>query len=1339
MMKVKRCISMLLAMLMIMSAFSSLSFATLTYTYGEFNAKASGLSKTSTADEYYPTAIPAANYKTESVKTYAQLAEEYGETDRWYYLGVEIYEKNGADWELTDHYLTAGQEVKFKYYIKGDVYATASMLYFYFSNEIFNSIDGSSVVTDPSSITWNSESPLYTLGAPGTTGQSAIHPNAKSYANTKNLNSQMPESVLEKQAALLIMTGQGSGVYYAKLDSDEPVIEFTTTVKSDVADGTIGYAFYDEGIIVKGKNYIKWSMEVPAENSTCQGTCDKSLTETAIWYTNDCNHAFVIGEPGAAAETVTATFKNYDGTVLDTVEVDSGATPVYSGTTPTKEADAQYSYTFSGWDPALGNITEDTTYTAQFDSTVNEYAIKFVNDDNTELQNTNVAYGTVPTYTGATPTKAEDENYTYTFAGWDSEIVAVTGDATYTATYTSTPKTKSYTITFKNEDGTILQSGSVAEGTLPVYGEATPTKAATVDKTYTFKGWDSEIVEATADAVYTATFNEEARKYTITFKNDDDTVYEEVEVAYGETPTPTKDNPTKADDATYSYTFAGWTPTVEAVTGDATYTATYTASPLVTKYAITFKDGETTDVKQVAENTSAADLAGYAPAWTKTGYTLSWSPALATVTGDATYEAVWTPVKQTIKFVDGDNTEEVELDYDSTAAAVEAEAPAWTKTGYDLSWDKEFAAVTGDATYTAVWTAQLKKITFKDDDFGNETSVQDVAYDTSAEDLAKVAPKWTKNGYSLSWTPALAAVDGDATYTAVWTAGACEINYYVKKGADGAEEFYQKIEGVTDEEVGAKKVTAPDYTSTGWELKSTSTEPEKFGGEIDKVVFTYGKIDYTINFYNDTDKEDLYKTFTKNYGDEIEVDAPTKAGYNFKGWTPEVATVSGSADYVATWEEADQTAKFYINDTDKTAWKEITKKYNEEYTLDEDPTKAGYIFQGWTKGETTLTLEDKGENGFALTMGIDDVYVANWKLDTAGSKVSSIAMYEYKTVLENPEASYYDVDLASYKVVFTEGCEPINLIITDANNNQIIYSAPSFEAVGSASGITTIGKDGNKIFWIFEAVLGEGTYSVQVEMYNDEGELIKDTANQLVVTFAEKKAASSEDADITSAAVSAATVVTGNKLVWTVAASEKVYYIKVVTKCADDSEYTNLYKQGTTGVDGFKYEDGTWTIPVIYSTSADSEAQTTTILYKYANSTKWMTYYPAGEDEAFSKAITVTKVAAIAEEVLEKAAVKLQDKAAGETALELAAGKGKIEITVPADATRVRVVWEQNGAKKNAAYQGASSTVTVTENEDGTKTWTSTGFKYVAGVTSYTIQYRVTDWVDLTTVDVTVS
>ena len=70
------------------------------------------------------------------------------------------------------------------------------------------------------------------------------------------------------------------------------------------------------------------------------------------------------------------------------------------------------------------------------------YTVTFVNWDGAVLQSSQVEDNTMPEYTGETPTKPEDEQYTYTFSGWNPAIVAATADATYTATYTATPKSQ---------------------------------------------------------------------------------------------------------------------------------------------------------------------------------------------------------------------------------------------------------------------------------------------------------------------------------------------------------------------------------------------------------------------------------------------------------------------------------------------------------------------------------------------------------------------------------------------------------------------------------------------------------------------------------------------------------------------------------------------------------------------------------------------------------------------------------------------------------------------------------------------------------------------------------
>ncbi len=74
------------------------------------------------------------------------------------------------------------------------------------------------------------------------------------------------------------------------------------------------------------------------------------------------------------------------------------------------------------------------------------------------------------------------------------------------------------------------------------------------------------------------TITVKVKTYTVKFLNEDGTELQKKEMVYGEMPVYDGGTPTKAATEDYYFTFSGWTPAIGAVTADATYTATYTAT-----------------------------------------------------------------------------------------------------------------------------------------------------------------------------------------------------------------------------------------------------------------------------------------------------------------------------------------------------------------------------------------------------------------------------------------------------------------------------------------------------------------------------------------------------------------------------------------------------------------------------------------------------------------------------------------------------------------------------------------------------------------------------------------
>lgn len=408
----------------------------------------------------------------------------------------------------------------------------------------------------------------------------------------------------------------------------------------------------------------------------------------------------------------TVTWTDDNGNTLYSAEnVEYGSPiPEYAGKTPAKEENEQYTYIFAGWKPEdVTTVTGDITFTPVFTGNLKQYTITWKNWDGTVLLSEQVDYGTVPAYSG-TPTRPGDAEHTYSFAGWEPVISAVTGNAEYTAVYTETINT--YTVTWKNWDDSILEIDEEVEyGATPEYNGDTPHRPADAQYTYSFKGWAPQVDTVTGNMTYTAVYQQTVNQYTVTWNDWDGTQLKSEKIAYGETPAYSGENPSRAEDVRATYTFNGWSPAISPVTGNVTYTAQYTEN--IKSYDIVWKneDGTVLDTKQVPYGETPA-YSGETP--TKEGdaqytYTFTgWNPEVTSVTGSAVYTAVFkrTVNQYTItwKNEDGSVLKSEQVNY-GTIPSYTGEAP--TKEGdaqYRYSfkgWTPETAAVTADVTYIA--------------------------------------------------------------------------------------------------------------------------------------------------------------------------------------------------------------------------------------------------------------------------------------------------------------------------------------------------------------------------------------------------------------------------------------------------------------------------------------------------------------------------------------------------------------------------------------------------------------------------------------------------------------
>jgi uncharacterized repeat protein (TIGR02543 family) len=357
-----------------------------------------------------------------------------------------------------------------------------------------------------------------------------------------------------------------------------------------------------------GYNFSKWS----------NGSTTNPLTVSNITANTHITPLFVL-------KSYTVTWNPNGGTVDPTSITKTHGSTLGTLPTPTRAANAQYTYTFKGWFTAATGgtqvsastiVTGNVTYYAQWTANIRSYTATFnANGGSTPssssiTKNYNEAIGTLPTCS-----RAADNTYTYAFAGWFDTAAATGGTQLTTTTKVTSNKTwyarwtatyKNYIVTWNGNGGTPSESSSSFH-----YNDALGTLPTATRTGYTFKGWStsasgsvnvSTTTKVTGNVTYYAIW--QINSYTLTVTaGTGGTVSGGGTYNYGKTAT-LKAIPSAG------YHFVKWSDgntnasRTVTVTGNATYTATFEQDPYLNldKTSLTFEAAGDTQTVKVTSN-----------------------------------------------------------------------------------------------------------------------------------------------------------------------------------------------------------------------------------------------------------------------------------------------------------------------------------------------------------------------------------------------------------------------------------------------------------------------------------------------------------------------------------------------------------------------------------------------------------------------------------------------------------------------------------------------------------------------------------------------------------------
>ena len=309
-------------------------------------------------------------------------------------------------------------------------------------------------------------------------------------------------------------------------------------------------------------------------------------------------------------------------------------------------------------------------------------------------------------------------------------------------------------------------------------------------------------------------------------------------------------------------------------------------------------------------------------------------------------------------------------------------------------------AETGNKEYWAKWEANTYAVTLNTNG-GTINSGNVTGYTYGVGATLPTADDMTYTGYTfkgwydnegLTGFPVTAISDtetGNKEYWAKWEANAYTVTLNTNGGTINNGNVTEYTYGVgatlpTD-------VTRTGYTFKGWydNENLTGSPVTAIGGTEmgNKEYWAKWEINqYTITF--DTAGGSVVTPITQNYGTAITAPAdPTKNGYTFVGWNPEIPATMPAEDLTVTaqWTLDLYTISYNLNNGTATGNPDSYTVESDAITLN-TPTRPSYTFTGWSG--TGLD----GENNMTVTIPTGSTgnrtYTAHWRYNGSGHSYS---------------------------------------------------------------------------------------------------------------------------------------------------------------------------------------------------------------------------------------------------------------------------------------------------------------------------------------------------------------